>query len=109
MQWGSQDIADARAQYGHTTFVRNSGQSAEAFGRSGTCSVSVRGELNSMDIHSDTAKRPFSAQFAVLSAPIIHMRTCTGGARAPVARARAPVCPSLATPLASHIFLLMQL
>ena len=28
----------------HTTFVRNSAQSAEAFRRSGTCSVSVRGE-----------------------------------------------------------------
>ena len=27
------------------------------------------------------------------------MRTCTGGARPPVARARAPVCPCLATPL----------
>ena len=27
------------------------------------------------------------------------MRTCTGGARPVVARARAPVCPSMATPL----------
>ena len=36
---------------------------------------------------------------AILSAPIIHMRTCSGGARPLVARARAPVCPSLATPL----------
>ena len=45
MQWHSQDIADARAQHGHTTFVRNSAQSAEAFRRSGTCSVSVHSEL----------------------------------------------------------------
>ena len=35
----------------------------------------------------------------ILSAPIIRLRTCTGGARPLVARARAPVCPSLATPL----------
>ena len=41
-QWRSQDIADARAQHGHTTFVRNSAQSAEVFRRSGTCSVSVQ-------------------------------------------------------------------
>ena len=30
-QWCSQDIADARAQHGHTTFVRTSARSAEAF------------------------------------------------------------------------------
>ena len=30
-QWHSQDIAYARAQHGHTTFVRTSAQSAEAF------------------------------------------------------------------------------
>ena len=30
----------------------------------------------------------------------IRCDTCTGGAQPPVARARAPVCPSLATPLA---------
>ena len=64
-QWRRQDIADARAQHGHgvsTTFVRNSAQSAEAFTMSGTCSVSVRGELmrlNSVDIHSDTASFDF--------------------------------------------------
>ena len=33
-----------RTQHGHTTFVRNSAQIAEVFSRSGTCSVSVRGE-----------------------------------------------------------------
>ena len=43
MQGRSQVIADARAQHGHTTFVRNSAQSAKAFRRFGTCSVSVRG------------------------------------------------------------------
>jgi len=32
-------------------------------------------------------------------APIIFRSTCTGGAQPPVARACAPVCPSLATPL----------
>ena len=31
VQWRSQDIADARAQHGHTTFVRTSARSAEAF------------------------------------------------------------------------------
>ena len=31
VQWRSQDIADARAQHGHTTFVRTSAQSVEAF------------------------------------------------------------------------------
>ena len=30
-QWRSQDIADARAQHGHTTFVRYSARSAEVF------------------------------------------------------------------------------
>ena len=30
-QWRSQDIADARAQHGHTTFVRTSVRGAEAF------------------------------------------------------------------------------
>ena len=44
-QWRSHDIADARAQHGHTTFVRNSAQSTEAFRRSETSSISVRGEL----------------------------------------------------------------
>ena len=60
-QWRSQDIADARAQHGHTRFVRNSAQSVEAFRRSGTCSVSVRGELMRLQfyIHSDTASFDF--------------------------------------------------
>ena len=31
MQWRSQDIAFARAQHGHTTFVRTSTRSAEAY------------------------------------------------------------------------------
>ena len=31
MQWHSQDIAVARAQHGHTTFVRTSARSAEAY------------------------------------------------------------------------------
>ena len=30
-QWRSQDIANARAQHGHTTFVRTSVRGAEAF------------------------------------------------------------------------------
>ena len=30
-QWHSQDIAVARAQHGHTTFVRTSTRSAEAY------------------------------------------------------------------------------
>ena len=43
----------------------------------------------------------------ILSAPIIRLRTCTGGARSVVARARAPVCPSLATPLSRFQVLVM--
>ena len=43
-QGRSQDIADARAQHGQYTFVRNSAKSAETFRRTRTCSVSVRGE-----------------------------------------------------------------
>ena len=35
-QWRSQDITDARAQHGHTPFVRTSAQSAEAFGGGGS-------------------------------------------------------------------------
>ena len=31
-QWRSQDITDARAHHGRTTFVRNSARSAEALG-----------------------------------------------------------------------------
>ena len=34
-QWRSQDIAVARAQHGHTTFVRTSVRSAEAYRGSG--------------------------------------------------------------------------
>ena len=41
--------------------------------------------------------RLFSARFAINNA--MRMLTCTGGARPLVARARAPVCPSVATPL----------
>ena len=61
-QGRSQVIADARAQHGHATFVRNSAQSAEAFRRCGTCSVSVCSErmrLELCDIYSDTASFDF--------------------------------------------------
>ena len=34
-EWRSQDIAVARAQHGHTTFVRASARSAEAYGGGG--------------------------------------------------------------------------
>ena len=53
-QGRSQDIADARAQHGHTMFVRNSVQSVEAFRRSGTCSVSVRGKHMRLEFCGDT-------------------------------------------------------
>ena len=42
---------------------------------------------------------PNSRLITVHSAPVIFRSACTGGAQPPVARARAPVCPSLATPL----------
>ena len=42
---------------------------------------------------------PDSQSTMILSVPIICIHTCTGGARPLVARARAPVCPSLAMPL----------
>ena len=62
-QGRSQVIADARAQHGHTTFVRNSARSAEAFRRSGTCSVSVRGKRMRLQFcviyNSDTASFDF--------------------------------------------------
>ena len=68
-QGRSQDIADARAQHGHTTFVRNSAQSAEAFRRSGTISVSIRGERMRLEfcgyiyiaLLRRSISRPFSA------------------------------------------------
>ena len=41
-QWRSQDIGDARAQHGHTTFAQNSPQSAKAFRRPGTCCQRTR-------------------------------------------------------------------
>ena len=53
---------------------------------------------NSVDKHSNTV--PFdSRSTTILSAPMIRIHTCTGGAWPPVARACAPVCPSLAMPL----------
>ena len=71
-QGRSQVIADARAQHGHTTFVRNSAQSAEAFRRSGTCSVSVCGERMRLEfcviyiaILRRSISRPFSGRFAI--------------------------------------------
>ena len=69
--------------------------------RSGTCSVSVRGELMRLEFHDCLA--PDLRSTTMLSAPIIHKRTCAGGAQPPVARARAPVCPSLATPLSPEL------
>ena len=48
--------------------------------------------------------RTFSAQFAIDNGTFgtdNFTSACTGGAQPPVARARAPVCPSLATPLAA--------
>ena len=47
--------------------------------------------------------RPFSTWFPINNVPIIRMRTCTGGAPPLVARACAPVCPSVATPLMSSL------
>ena len=40
-QWRSQDIADARAQHGHTTFKRTSAPSAEVLGKSGDGSEAI--------------------------------------------------------------------
>ena len=39
--------------------------------------------------------RPFSARFTINNAQVIRMLTCTGGAPPLVARAHAPVCPSV--------------
>ena len=71
-QGRSQVIADARAQHGHTTLVRNSAQSAEAFRRSGTCSVSVRGERMRLEfcviykaILCRSISRRFSGRFVI--------------------------------------------
>ena len=46
---------------------------------------------------------PNSRLITVHSAPIIFRSACTGGAQPLVARARAPVCPSLATPLVPSV------
>ena len=69
LQWRSQVIADARAQ--HTMFARNSAQSAEAR-RSGTCSVSVRGERMRLEfcviyiaILRRSISKSFSGRFAI--------------------------------------------
>ena len=61
-QWRSQHSANARAQHGHTTFVQNSAQIAEAR-RSGTCSVSVCGKLLRLEF-SDMLRRSISRQFS---------------------------------------------
>ena len=45
------------------------------------------------------SKAPDLRLTTILSASIIRLCTCTGGARPPVARAHGPVCPSLAMPL----------
>ena len=91
------------------TFVQTSAQSAAAFRGSGGCFYRIlqpprlvlmlyckllngklaNGECIASDLQSTT----------ILSVPINRLRTCTGGARPLVARARAPVCLSLATPL----------
>ena len=72
MQGCSQVIADARAQHGYTMFVRNSAQIAEAFRRSGTCSVSERDERMRLEfcviyivILRRSISRPFSGRFAI--------------------------------------------
>ena len=46
-------------------------------------------DSDSVDIHSDRLA-PDLRSTTILSARIIHMRTCTGGARPPVARVHAP-------------------
>ena len=55
-------VARSSPMLGHTRFVRNSAQSAEAFRRSRTCSVSVRGERMKL---RRSISRPFSARFAI--------------------------------------------
>ena len=86
------------------TFLQTSAQSAEAFrggGGSGGCSPR---NFTASQVSSEADSRTVSVapdlrSTTILSAPIIRLLTCTGGAQPLVARARAPVCPSLATPL----------
>ena len=66
IQWRSLDIADDRAHHGHTTFVRNSTQSAEAFRGLGHA-LSAYGERTRLvlSILRRSISRPFSARFAI--------------------------------------------
>ena len=123
-QWRSQDIGNARAQHGHTMFVRNFAQIAEAHAllilwilqtprlvmRPYRSAVYVAYTPNSHTVSVQNSamlccslSRRFDAQFAInndtISTDNLLAYTCTGGAWPLVARACAPVCPSLATPL----------
>ena len=86
-QWRSQDIADARAQHILPIFCTRYRSIWKVWGMLSQHKVSVQ--------DSDTALFDFrlalnSWSTMILSAPIIHMRTCSGGARSLVARACAP-------------------
>ena len=85
-QWRGQNIADARAQHGHTTFVQTSARHLDGLGHapqkiftaSQVCSeatsfmytvnsrtVSVRDSYTCMAILHRSISRPFSARFAI--------------------------------------------
>ena len=88
MQWRSQDIAVARAQHGHTTFVRTSARSAEAYRGAGGIPPQILQPPRSvlrpyherirLDCNSvlyiamlrRSISRPFSTRFAINNATI---------------------------------------
>ena len=107
-QWRSQDIADARAQHGHTMFVRTCAREVQT-GRGGGVSFPknfgnlpdpVLWPYHTENVHDERMKlvilwiyiailrrsisrplEPGSRSTTLLSAPMIRMLTCTGGAR----------------------------
>ena len=85
----------ARAQRKVTVVLRANRHTLRSGESEGTDSNTVQLDFK----HLCALLAPNSRLITVHSAPIIFRSACTGGAQPLVARARAPVCPSLATPL----------
>ena len=103
-QWCSQDIADAWSQHQQTTLYEILHEVQKHLVESGTCFLSIQWAYetcNSVDIHRHCTiwfqdhLAPDLRLTTILSATIIYTRTYTSWARPLVARARAPVCPSV--------------
>ena len=115
IQWRSQGIGDARAQHGRR---------AEALGDLGHAVLENVWNFTTSQVDSEAISSKgertiyisiphflmvctqFGSRFVmdkdIISADNSLAYTCTGRARPLVARSRAPVCPSLATPLTRY-------